>query len=120
MTTNSTNRPIKVGVITDITGPLSFAGVANANVAKMVIDDIKTVGRISGVEVYILDRSGCDRAPGFLVVGRLSDPRPVHQFALPPGIDLGRYNAVCIWSRAAGASLATAPLALSITRSNRS
>ena len=33
-------EPIKVGVITDQTGPLSFMGVANANVARMVIDDI--------------------------------------------------------------------------------
>ena len=30
---------IKVGVITDITGPLSFLGIANANVAKMVINE---------------------------------------------------------------------------------
>lgn len=29
---------IKVGVITDQTGPLSFMGIANANVARMVID----------------------------------------------------------------------------------
>ena len=36
--------PIKVGVITDQTGPLSFMGIANANVAKMVIDDINANG----------------------------------------------------------------------------
>jgi predicted small integral membrane protein len=30
----STTRSIRVGVITDITGPLSFLGIANANVAK--------------------------------------------------------------------------------------
>ncbi len=35
---------IKVGVIMDLTGPLSFLGVANANVAKMVIDDINAKG----------------------------------------------------------------------------
>ena len=29
--------PIKVGVIADQTGPLSFVGIANANVARMVI-----------------------------------------------------------------------------------
>ncbi len=36
--------PIKVGVITDQTGPLSFMGTANANVATMVIDDINAAG----------------------------------------------------------------------------
>ncbi len=35
---------IKVGVIADQTGPLSFVGIANANVAKMVIDDINARG----------------------------------------------------------------------------
>ena len=33
----SVGRPIKVGVIADQTGPLSFMGIANANVARMVI-----------------------------------------------------------------------------------
>ena len=37
-------RPIRVGVITDMTGPLSILGLANANVAKMVIDDINSKG----------------------------------------------------------------------------
>ncbi len=32
-------EPIKVGVIADLTGPLSFVGLANANVARMVIGD---------------------------------------------------------------------------------
>ena len=40
--------PIKVGVITDQTGPLSFMGIANANVAKMVIDDINAKGGLLG------------------------------------------------------------------------
>ena len=31
---------IKVGMIMDLTGPLSFLGLANANVAKMVVDEI--------------------------------------------------------------------------------
>jgi ABC-type branched-subunit amino acid transport system substrate-binding protein len=35
---------IKVGVIADQTGPLSFVGIANANVARMVIDDINAKG----------------------------------------------------------------------------
>jgi urea transport system substrate-binding protein len=36
--------PIKVGVIADQTGPLSFVGLANANVARMVIGDINAKG----------------------------------------------------------------------------
>ena len=43
--------PIKVGVITDQTGPLSFMGIANANVAKMVIDDINANGGLVGRQV---------------------------------------------------------------------
>jgi len=36
-------EPIRVGVIADQTGPLSFVGLANANVARMVIGDITPV-----------------------------------------------------------------------------
>src|SRR6476619_504688 len=36
--------PIKVGVITDQTGPLSIIGLANANVARMVVGDINAKG----------------------------------------------------------------------------
>ena len=39
---------IKVGVIADQTGPLSFVGVANANVARMVIGDINAKGGLLG------------------------------------------------------------------------
>ena len=42
---------IKVGVITDITGPLSFLGTANANVAKMVINDINSKGGLLGRQI---------------------------------------------------------------------
>jgi ABC-type branched-subunit amino acid transport system substrate-binding protein len=37
-------RSIKVGVIAEQTGVLSFMGIADANVAKMVIDEINAVG----------------------------------------------------------------------------
>jgi branched-chain amino acid transport system substrate-binding protein len=43
-----TNAPIKVGVIAELTGPLSFMGIADANVAKMVIDDINAAGGLLG------------------------------------------------------------------------
>ena len=41
-------EPIKVGVITDQTGPLSFMGIANANVARMVDRRHQRAGRPAG------------------------------------------------------------------------
>ena len=38
--TSAINRSARVGLVTDQTGALSFMGIANVNVAKMVIDDI--------------------------------------------------------------------------------
>jgi branched-chain amino acid transport system substrate-binding protein len=46
--TNSGGRPIKVGVIADQTGPLSVMGLANANVARMVIGDLNAKGGLLG------------------------------------------------------------------------
>src|SRR3954451_24119075 len=45
---DSRGDPIKVGVIADQTGPLSFVGLANANVARMVIGDIDAKGGLLG------------------------------------------------------------------------
>ena len=45
--------PIKVGVITHQTGPLWFMGIANANVAKMVIDEINAKGGLLGRPVAL-------------------------------------------------------------------
>ena len=55
---------IRVGVITDLTGPLSFMGVANANVAKMVIDGINAKGGLLGrkVDLYLEDSATTDSA----------------------------------------------------------
>ena len=60
--TTSNNLPIKIGVITDITGPLSFLGIANANVAKMVIDDINAKGGLLGrqIDLYLEDSATTD------------------------------------------------------------
>ena len=57
-------EPIKVGVITDQTGPLSFMGIANANVARMVIDDINAQGGLLGrqLELYLEDSETTDSA----------------------------------------------------------
>jgi urea transport system substrate-binding protein len=56
--------PIKVGVITDQTGALSFMGIANANVAKMVIDDINANGSVlrRQIELYLEDSETTDSA----------------------------------------------------------
>src|SRR5437016_1998277 len=62
MTTPLVGRSIKVGVITDMTGPLSFLGVANANVAKMVISDINAKGGLLGrqIDLYLEDSATTD------------------------------------------------------------
>jgi len=54
--------PIKVGVVADQTGPLSFVGLANANVARMVIGDINAEGGLLGrpLELYLEDSATDD------------------------------------------------------------
>ena len=60
--TSAINRSARVGVITDHTGALSFMGIANANVAKMVVDDINAGGGLLGrpVELFIEDSATDD------------------------------------------------------------
>jgi branched-chain amino acid transport system substrate-binding protein len=62
MNESASARRIKVGVITDQTGALSFMGIANANVAKMVIDDINANGGLLGrkIELYLEDSETTD------------------------------------------------------------
>ena len=40
--------PIKVGIATDLTGPIGYAGNADANVAKMVVKEINDAGGLLG------------------------------------------------------------------------
>ena len=49
--------PIRVGIIAEQTGPLSFVGLANANVARMVIGDINAKGGLLGrqLKLYLED-----------------------------------------------------------------
>jgi len=56
------DAPIKVGVITDQTGALSFMGIANANVARLVISDINAKGGLLGrrVDLYLEDSATAD------------------------------------------------------------
>src|SRR4051794_16408908 len=62
--TTSTGRPARVGIITDQTGALSFMGIANANTATMVVDDINQRGGLLGhpVELFIEDSATEDEA----------------------------------------------------------
>lgn len=54
---NAAEGPIKVGIATDLTGPIAYAGNADANVAKMVIKEINAGGGLLGrpLELYIED-----------------------------------------------------------------
>jgi ABC-type branched-subunit amino acid transport system substrate-binding protein len=51
------SNPIKVGIATDLTGPIGFAGNANANLAKMVVNDINSKGGVLGrsIQLFIED-----------------------------------------------------------------
>jgi branched-chain amino acid transport system substrate-binding protein len=53
---------IKVGLIADQTGPLSFVGLANANVARMVVDDLNADGGLLGrrLDLYVEDSATDD------------------------------------------------------------
>jgi branched-chain amino acid transport system substrate-binding protein len=50
-------NPIKVGIATDLTGAIGYAGNANANVAKMVVQQINDAGGLLGrpLELFIED-----------------------------------------------------------------
>ncbi len=60
--TNTLDRPARVGLITDQSGALSFMGIANANVARMVVDDINASGGLLGrpVELFVEDSATDD------------------------------------------------------------
>ena len=51
------SNPIKVGIATDLTGPIGFAGKANANVATMVVNAINAKGGVLGrsLQLFIED-----------------------------------------------------------------
>jgi branched-chain amino acid transport system substrate-binding protein len=53
---------IRVGVIAEQTGALSVMGRANANVARMVVDDINAQGGLLGrrVELHLEDGATTD------------------------------------------------------------
>jgi ABC-type branched-subunit amino acid transport system substrate-binding protein len=63
---------IKVGLIADQTGPLSFVGLANVNVARMVVDDLNAAGGLLGQQLELLiEDSATDDAVAASVARKL-------------------------------------------------
>src|SRR6476661_6830129 len=73
----SGGRSIKVGVIADQTGPLSFVGLANANVARMVIGDINARGGLLGrrLELHLEDGATDDAVAAAKAAKLVGDDR---------------------------------------------
>ena len=46
--------PIKIGLVTDQTGPLSFIGIANSNIARLVVDDTNAAGGLLGRRIELV------------------------------------------------------------------
>jgi branched-chain amino acid transport system substrate-binding protein len=69
------DRPARVGLITDQTGALSFMGVANVNLATMVVDDMNARSGLLGrpVELYVEDSATDDE------VARMAAARLVNE-----------------------------------------
>src|SRR6185437_906941 len=62
--TRTVARVVKMGVVADLTGPMSFMGIADANVARMVVDEINAAGGVLGrhIELHIEDSETTDAA----------------------------------------------------------
>jgi branched-chain amino acid transport system substrate-binding protein len=71
--------PIRVGLIADQTGPLSFVGLANANVARMVVGDLNAKGGLLGRRLELhLEDGATDDAVAAAAAARLVDQDAVH------------------------------------------
>src|SRR5262245_401060 len=59
---NAAEAPIKVGIATDLTGPIAYVGNATANVAKMVAKRINDTGGILGrpIQLFITDTASTE------------------------------------------------------------
>src|SRR5258705_8530425 len=51
---NAGAGPIKLGIATDLTGPIGYAGNADANVARMVVKEITEAGGLVGRPIELL------------------------------------------------------------------
>jgi branched-chain amino acid transport system substrate-binding protein len=78
-TPGSERDPIRVGVIADQTGPLSFVGAANANVARMVVGDLNAKGGLLGRRLELhLEDGATDDAVAAEAATRLVERDGVH------------------------------------------
>ena len=70
-------QPIKIGLIADLTGPLSFVGIANANVARLLTADINAAGGLLGrpVELLVADSETNDAVAGARAAKLVQDDR---------------------------------------------
>ena len=51
-------RPIRIGLIAELTGPLSFMGIANAHITTMLVDEINAGGGLLGRPVELIVEDG--------------------------------------------------------------
>ena len=51
-------NPIKIGLIAELTGPLSFMGIANADITTMLVDDLNAKGGLLGRRVELIIEDG--------------------------------------------------------------
>ncbi len=73
------NSTIRVGVIADQTGPISFMGVANANIARMVVDDMNAGGGLLGRELELcLEDGAADDSVAAAAAAKLVKHDDVH------------------------------------------
>jgi ABC-type branched-subunit amino acid transport system substrate-binding protein len=64
--------PIKIGIATDLTGPIGYAGIPNSNVAKMVIEEWNAAGGLLGRPlVMILEDTASNEAAAVTKVRKL-------------------------------------------------
>jgi ABC-type branched-subunit amino acid transport system substrate-binding protein len=76
--TATMNRSARVGAISDQTGALSFMGIANANVARMVVSDINERGGLLGRPISLfLEDSATDDQTARIAAARLVDEAQV-------------------------------------------
>jgi branched-chain amino acid transport system substrate-binding protein len=74
----TTSDAINVGVITDLTGPLSFMGIANANVADLVVGNLNASGGLLGRQLrLIVEDSATDDAAAAAAAARMVDEHDV-------------------------------------------
>src|SRR5258705_8986954 len=90
---NAAADPIKVGIATDLTGPIGYAGNADANVAKMVIKEINDAGGLLGrpLELFIEDTASNES----VAVGNVR--KSIHRDKVDPasgGTTSSRRNAI--------------------------